>query len=113
MALKDVGTNLVGSLLDQTGSVWTYTRGATSASLTLYFSDGSNTPIVVDKGNGELIEIIMATFRGLVTDFSAFGEPKRGDKITNGTERYEVQPQMDKCSYQVGGMLHIHAKQVA
>lgn len=99
------------SLLDQTGSDWTYSRGATSATVTLYKSDGPP-PAVVEVAPGQLTEIDQASFRGLTADLTAFTEPRRGDRIQDATEAYEVWPMADKCYYTVGGMIHIHAKRV-
>lgn len=111
MALSDVGTNLTTSLLDQTGSDWSYSRGVTTGTLKLYRSDLP--PMIVDGGAGQAVEVIMASFRGLATDFAAlFATPGRGDRITNGVLNYEVQPIMDKVFYTVGGLIHIHAKRV-
>lgn len=111
MALSDVGTNLATSLLAATGSNWTYSRGATTGTISFYKSDLP--PTLIDNGAGQVTEIIMASFRGLFSSLSAFGNPARGDRITDGTTTWEVQPVLDKCFYTVGGMVHIHAKRVA
>lgn len=111
MALSDVGARIAASLLEQTGSDWTYSRGATTGTISFYKSDLP--PIIVDGGNGQITEVIMATFRGLFTALAAFGNPARGDRITDGTATFEVQPILDKCFYTVGGMVHIHTKRVA
>jgi hypothetical protein len=59
-----------------------------------------------------LTEVILASFRGLNAGLATFGKPARGDRLTDGTLVYEVQPLVDKCFYTVGGMLHIHAKRI-
>lgn len=112
MALSEVGTNLGTSFVAREGSDWSYSRGPTSGTVTLYRADLP--PVLIDNGNGQLTEIIMASFRGLWSEFTAlFEKPLRGDKITDGTTTYEVQPITDKCYYTVGGLLHIHAKRVS
>ena len=119
MALSDVGANIAASLLEQTGSDWTYSRGSVSGTFQLYKSDLP--PEVVESGNGQVTEIIMVSFRGLAamasrnsrTFAALFEKPAVGDRITNGTLTYQVQPIFDKCFYTVGGLIHIHAKKVA
>lgn len=112
MALSDVGTNLVTSLLAETGSNWTYSRGPTTGTVEFYKADLP--PVIVDNGMGQATEIIMASFRGLASTFTAlFDKPLRGDKLTDGTTSYEVQPILDKCYYTVGGLIHLHAKRVS
>lgn len=112
MALSDVGTNLATSLLYATGSDWAYSRGQTSGTVSFYRADLP--PLIVDNGMGQAVEVIMTSFRGLLSEFTAlFEKPLRGDKITDGTTTYEVQPIQDKCYYTVGGLLHIHAKRVS
>jgi hypothetical protein len=112
MSLSGVGTALVTSLLAQTGSNWTYTQANTTGTLSLY--KGDLPPVIVDNGMGQVTEIIMASFRGLRSDFEALcANPLRGDKLTDGTTTYNVQPILDKCFYTVGGMIHIHAKRVS
>lgn len=112
MALSDVGENIAASLLAQTGSEWTYSRGSISSTLQLYKADLQ--PEVVESGTGQVTEIIMASFRGVAATFAAlFEKPAVGDRVTNGTLTYQVQPIVDKCFYTVGGLIHIHAKRVA
>lgn len=112
MALADVGTNLGMFFVEREGSDWTYSRGQTTATVTLYKADLP--PMLIDNGMGQVTEIIMASFRSLFSEFSAvFDKPLRGDKITDGTTNYEVQPLTDKCYYTIGGLLHIHAKRVS
>lgn len=111
MALSDVGANIATSLLAQTGSEWTYSRAPVSGTVNFYKSDLP--PMIVEGGQGQVTEITMASFRGLVSEFQAlFSTPLRQDRITDGTTTYEVQPMVDKCFYVVGGLIHIHAKQV-
>lgn len=112
MALSGVGSALATSLLAQTGSDWEYSRGPTNATIRFYKADLP--PIIIDGGNGQLTEILMASFRGIAADFpDDLGHPTRGDRITNDTLTYEVQAVVDKCWYTIGGMIHIHAKKVA
>lgn len=112
MALSDVGARIASSLLDQTGSDWTYSRGGTSEAIRLYQADLP--PEVTETASGQVTEIIMASFRGVAADFPAvFANPQSGDRITNGTLTYQVQPLIDKCFYTVGGLIHIHAKRIA
>lgn len=108
-----VATRMMGAgdFLAREGSDWTYTRGATTGTIAFYKADLP--PSLVDSGTGQLTEVIMASFRGLFTSLAAFDKPLRGDKITDGTLTYEVQPIIDKCYYAVGGLVHIHAKRVA
>ena len=100
------------SFLAREGSNWTYTRPGQAAA-TIKFYKADLPPTLIDNGTGQLTEIIMASFRGLFTALAAFDKPLRGDKITDGTLTYEVQPIIDKCFYTVGGLVHIHAKRVA
>ena len=111
MNLSDVATQLAGDMLDQTGSDWTYSRATLTATVELFKSDLP--PTLVDTGTGQLTEIIMASFRGLASSLTAFDKPQHGDKITDGTLTYQVQPVIDKCFYTVGGLIHIHAKRIA
>lgn len=112
MGLSDVGARIATSLLAQTGSAWTYSRGATTGTINFYKSDLP--PAIVDNGKGQATEITMASFRGLVSEFEAlFAKPQTGDKITDGTLTYGVQPVLDKCFYVVDGLMHIHAKRIA
>ena len=110
--LGDVGSMLAAELLSNSGSDWTYSRGATTGTLNFHKSDLP--PAIVDNGKGQATEITMASFRGLVSEFEAlFAKPQTGDKITNGTLTYGVQPVLDKCFYVVDGMMHIHAKRIS
>ena len=112
MALSNVGTNLATSLVDSSGSDWTYSRGPASGSVGFYKADLP--PVIVDNGMGQATEAIMASFRGVAFQFAAlFDKPLRGDKVTDGTTYYEVQPIFDKCYYLIEGMIHIHAKRVS
>ncbi len=98
-------------MLTHAGSDWTYRRGQQTDTVTLNKSDQQ--PVVTDNGSGLITEVITASFRGVASDLSDFGEPKRGDKITDGTLTYEVRPIVDKCFYTVGSLIHIHAQRVA
>lgn len=111
MNLSDVASAVAVKLLAKTGSSWTYKRGIQTATLTLFKSD--QPPVVIDQGNGLVIEATVVSFRGKVSDFTAFEKPKNGDKITDGTATFEVMQLGDKCYYTVGGLMHIHTKQVA
>lgn len=111
MSLADVATEVAEALLEDSGSNWTYSRGATRATISLYKSD--QPPIAIDQGSGLIVEVIQTSFRGLVSSFADFGNPKQGDKITDGASTYEVRPVADKCYYTIGGLIHIHAVQVS
>lgn len=112
MALSDVGAAIATSLLDQTGSDWTYSRGPTTGTVTFYKADLP--PVLIDNGSGLITEVVMASFRGVAATFlGLFGKPLKFDRITDGTKSYEVNPIVDKCYYTVGGLIHIHAKEVA
>ena len=103
---------LAAELLSNSGSEWTYSRGATTGTINFYKSDLP--PAIVDNGKGQATEITMASFRGLVSEFEAlFAKPQSGDKITDGTLSYGVQPVLDKCFYVVGGLIHVQAKRIA
>lgn len=109
MALSDVGANLATSLLEQTGSEWTYKRGPLCETVRFYKSEGA--PVAIENG-GQVTEQIIVTFRGLTSSLAAFGPPQSGDSVSNGTSIYTVRPLIDKCYHTVGGMIHINAKQV-
>lgn len=110
MNLSGVGAAIASKLKSRTGTEWTYNRGITSDTITFYKSE--QPPQVMSNDKGEIIEVILATFRGLTADLSAFGfKPQDGDRITDGTSVFEVRPLVDKCYYTVGGMVHIHAVQ--
>ena len=115
MGLEDrVTGNLMAttdSFLSREGSDWTYSRATQTATIRFYKADVL--PALVDTGTGQLTEIIMASFRGLASSLTAFDKPQHGDKITDGTLTYQVQPVIDKCFYTVGGLIHIHAKRIA
>lgn len=89
--------------------MWTYKRGIQTASITFVKSDLP--PQIIDSG-GHITEMIVSVFRCVVSDFTAFGTPQSGDKITDGTNTYSVQALADKCYHTIGGMLHINTKQV-
>jgi hypothetical protein len=101
--------SMVSTLLDTSGSSWTYSRGSTSAAITFYQND---TPSAQDNGNGYVTEITVGAFRGLYSAMGSFGDPQKFDRITNGVLTFEVQPVNDRCFYTTEGMIHIHAKQV-
>lgn len=98
------------SFLSREGVTWTYTRGLITATIRFYQSD--EPPALLDTGEGHLVEIILARFRGLTSDLEQFETPLKGDKIDNGVLFYEVVPNVDKCFYTIGSLIHIHAKRV-
>lgn len=100
---------MLDSLLSSDGRAFTYSRGSQSISITLY---QRNSPAIRDNGDGMVIEETLESFRGKASDMGSLGEPQRFDKITDGTQMFEVQPVGDKVFYVVHGLLHIHAKQV-
>lgn len=115
MGLADrVSASLMGSdsFLSREGSAFTYSRGASIATITFYKSD--QPPFLMDDGQGMTTEILMTDFRGSVASLAAFVTPQQFDRITDGTTVYEVQPKIgNKVYHIVGGMVHIYTKRVA
>jgi hypothetical protein len=94
---------------DHFAESFTYSRGATSTTMTFIRDDSA---AISDNGSGLVTEISLVEFVGEYASMGSFGDPQKFDRLTNVTGTFEVQPVSDKCFYVSSGMIHIHAKQV-
>lgn len=109
MALSGVGSSLSTSLLAQTGSAWSYTRGTVTTTISLYMS--TSVAELIDD-NQQIIKSNQVDFIGAASSLP-FGDPKEGDSITNSTSRYEVNSRgNESCFRQTNGMTRIFTIQV-
>lgn len=110
--LDDGVATMMSTLLANAGSVCTYTRGASSASVTMY--KAHQQPQVVDDGNGLLVEVMMTDFHCNPSALPS-GDPVAGDTIAVGGKTYKVLPLVgDKVFYKISdNKIRIHTKQVS
>lgn len=85
--LDDGVASMVDSLLAVAGSEYTYTRAASSATVTMRRTTPENE--VLDD-NGQYIKTKFDDFLIGTSDLP-YGDPVKGDRITTSTEAYEVQ----------------------
>lgn len=88
---------------------FTYSRGTISGTVAFIRDDSS---IVTDNARGMITEVAVVEFVGKQSALGSFGDPQKFDRITDGTDVFEVHPLNDKCFYLNSGLIHIHAKQV-
>ena len=110
--LDDGVSTMMNTLLANAGSVCTYTRGSSSASVTLY--KAHQQPQAVDNGDGLLVEVMMTDFHCKPSALT-LGDPVAGDTITVGGKTYKVLPLVgDKVFYKISdNKIRIHTKQVS
>lgn len=110
--LVDGVSLMMTTLLAQAGTVCTYSRGASSISVTMYKAEQPSQ--VVDSGNGLVTEIIVVDFHAKPADIT-FGDPATGDLIVTGGKTYKVLPLVsDKPFFKVSDYkIRIHTKRVA
>jgi hypothetical protein len=103
--------DMVSDLLNEAGGSFTYFRGSTGTAVTLRKSN--RMPVVIDAGNGTMIEVHAVDFIGLSAEMP-YAVPLRGDRIVGGGETFEVQPSTgDKVYLKTSPkMIRIHTKQV-
>lgn len=102
---------MVTDLLAEAGREVTYIRGRTSTAWTMRKS--TQATMLIDSGNGHVVEIHPVDFIGL-TSACPYSEPLKGDRIKDGADIYEVQPTSSEKVYrQISPqMMRIHTKQV-
>ena len=110
--LDDGVLTMMNTLLANAGSVCTYTRGSSSASVTLY--KAAQQPQLVDDGNGLIVEVMVTDFHGKPSVLP-YGNPAQGDTIAVGGKTYKVLPLVgDKVFFEVSAnKIRIHTKQVS
>lgn len=86
--LDDGVASMVESLLAVAGSKYTYTRGASSATVTMRISTPSNETILIE---GLAVGVKYKDFL-IGTSGLPYGVPIVGDHITTGSTVYQVQP---------------------
>jgi len=103
--LEDGVALMVGSLLASAGSTWTYARGSSSASITLYHSRLESEQLDV---SGAISKTIQHDFMAKTMDLP-YGNPQQGDVIYNATEKYEVNSRGMEYPWRVraNGMIRI------
>jgi hypothetical protein len=67
----------------------TYTRGATSLSLT---ASAGQPPAAVVESSGLVTEVVIRDYLIEAADITALSDPLTGDRITEGTRTFEVLP---------------------
>jgi|TARA_R110000824_G_scaffold28583_1_gene95886 hypothetical protein len=102
---------MVTDLLIEAGDPYTYTRGTTSASITLAKSEMPSQ--WVDQGDGSIVEVRPINFKAL-TSTLPYAKPMQGDRITGGGKVYELHPTTSEKVYrQLSPQLtRLHAKRI-
>lgn len=88
MALDDDVADAVADVLTENGAAYTYTRGASSATVTMRISTPSNETILIE---GLAVGVKYKDFL-IGTSGLPYGVPIVGDHITTGSTVYQVQP---------------------
>lgn len=106
-AIGDMTTDM----LTEAGGSFVYRRGTLKTTLTLRKSMQS--PTLIDKGEGLIIEVQSVDFIGL-TIAMPYDPPERGDQIVGGGFTYEVQPTVSEKVFRriSQQMTRIHTKQI-
>jgi hypothetical protein len=99
---------MTNALLSSAGDLITYQYQAGRLISPTMFK-GPEKTVMVEKG-GLIVEIINTDFVGNEADFPQ--DPQRGDKITIGSQKFEVRPIGEKCFHRTLGMIRIHTQQV-
>ncbi|NBW11704.1 MAG: hypothetical protein EBR82_27100 [Caulobacteraceae bacterium] len=86
--LDDGVASMVGSLLAVAGSVYTYTRGSSSATVTMRRTTPENETL---DDNGQYVSTKFDDFL-IGTSDMPYGDPVQGDRISTSSTVYEVQP---------------------
>jgi hypothetical protein len=102
---------MVEDMLTEAGGSFLYCRGNVTTTMTLRKSE--QVPFFLDADNGATIEVRPVDFIALTTALP-YATPEKGDIISGGGKRYEVQPTAsEKVFRQVSPqMTRIHTKQV-
>jgi hypothetical protein len=108
---EDAIGDMVSDLLAEAGGSFFYFRGSERTPVT--FRKSVLTPMIIDTGNGTLIEVRPVDFICLTSDLP-YAVPLRGDQIRSGSLTWEVQPTTsEKVFRQISDqMTRIHTKQV-
>ena len=104
-------TDMTEDLLSEAGSGFVYSRGTTTATVTLRKSVGQSQ--LMESGDGLITEVRPVDFIGLTSDLP-FAIPKRGDIISDSSGKWEVMPTIsEKVFRQISKtMTRIHAQKV-
>lgn len=99
----------VSDMLAEAGSDFSYIRDGESTTVTLRKANQPSAFIEVD---GVQIELISTDFIGLAAELP-YSIPRKGDRITDGTTTWEVQPTVSEKPYRMlaDQIIRIHARQ--
>lgn len=111
MGLGDDVGDAITDIVAEHGTDCVYSRGEESIALRCYIS--RQLPVVIETEPGEYIEVmgvdIVAPTASLL-----MGEPLHGDRISHGSDIYEVQPTTNQKTFRVisSEMTRVHTKKV-